>query len=425
MSAARRAADVPATSFTGTLSELADRPLRLAMFSPMPPAPTGIADYTAGLLKVLPGRWEIDVFAEESLRENRWLGRRQRLLPHSQWRRRQRMRPYDLAIYHVGNSEEFHYPIPLVRRQPGLLVLHDAVLHPSRAAHHLRTHDLDGYRDALQHGRADVANDVGHLVVGGFGTPALYWNFPMCEDLVRASRLTVVHGDLLARWLRAQVPDAPIDSVVHWLPVPDPPEELVTRWRLDLGVEGERPLVATFGHIGSAHRIEMILETLADIADDHDFVFVAVGVADSELARLPAARRLGPRVRWTGRVSDLDFGALMCAADMALNLRYPTARASSGAQQQLLQLGTPTVIHDLVHLRGIPDGGVQRVPTGTADEEKASLRSALNVWLTDPAARRRAADEARQWARRTITREAMAASYVAAVGRALAEDPAA
>lgn len=409
----------PAAGLTGALAELADRPLRLAMFSPMPPAPTGIADYTAGLLDVLPERWEIDVFAEEHLREDKWIGRRQRLLRHTQRRRRQRMRPYDLAIYHVGNSETFHYPIPLVRRQPGLLVLHDAVLHPSRAAHHLRAHDLDGYRAALQRGRPDVANDVGHLVVGGFGTPALYWSFPMCEDLVRASRLTVVHGDLLARWLRAQLPDARIDSVVHWLPVPDPPEELVAAWRVDLGVESGRPLVATFGHIGSEHRIELILEALADIADDQDFVFVAVGAADSELAQLPAARRLGQRARWTGYLSDLDFGAVMCAADIAINLRYPTARASSGAQQQLLQLGTPTVIHDLVHLRGIPDGAVQRVPTGTPGEEKAALRSALLEWLSDPAARRRAAAEGRQWAQRTITREAMAASYVAAVGRAL------
>ena len=150
----------PAAGLTGALAELADRPLRLAMFSPMPPAPTGIADYTAGLLDVLPERWEIDVFAEEHLREDKWIGRRQRLLPHTQRRRRQRMRPYDLAIYHVGNSETFHYPIPLVRRQPGLLVLHDAVLHPSRAAHHLRAHDLDGYRAALQRGRPDVASDA-------------------------------------------------------------------------------------------------------------------------------------------------------------------------------------------------------------------------------------------------------------------------
>ncbi len=407
-------------STAGLSGALAERPLRLAMFSPMPPAPTGIADYVAGLLDVLPARWQIDVFAEERLRTGRWVGRRQRVLPHEQWWRRQRMRPYDLAVYHIGNSEAHHYVTPIMQQKPGLLVLHDVVLHPSRAAHHLRSHDLDGYRAALQRGRPDVANEIGHLVVGGFGTPALYWNFPMCEDLVRANLVTVVHGDLLARWLRAQLPEVQIDSVVHWLPVPDPPTDLVATWRADLGANGERPLIGTFGHMGSEHRIAMILDVLADIADDHEFVFVAVGSAESELARLPAARRLGHRMHWTGRVSDLDFGALMRATDIAINLRYPTARASSGAQQQLLQSGTPTVIHDLIHLRGIPADAVQRVPTGTADEEQASLRAALIEWLADPIARRRAAAEAQRWAARTITREAMAASYVAAVGQALA-----
>ncbi len=385
----------------------------------MPPAPTGIADYVAGLLSVLPDVWEIDVFAPERLRAGRWAGRRQRVLPHEQFSRRDAMRPYDLAIYHVGNSEAHHYTTPIAKQHPGLLVLHDAVLHPSRAAHHLRTHDLDGYRAALLDGRPDVASDVGRLVVAGFGTPALYWNFPMCEDLVRASLLTVVHGDLLARYLRAQLPNAQIDSVVHWLPVPEPPADLVASWRADLGADDQRPLVATFGHMGSEHRVAMILDVLAGLANDHEFVFAVVGAADPELVRLPAARRLGRRVQWTGRVGDLDFGALMRATDIAVNLRYPTARASSGTQQQLLQLGKPMVIHDLVHLRAIPDGAVRRVPTGTAADEAGALRAALLELLTDHAARSRASAAARAWAANTITREAMAASYVTAIRRAL------
>ena len=404
------------------LVKLADQPLRLAMFSPMPPAPTGIADYVAGLLDVLPKRWQVDVFAEERLWAHRRVGRRRRVLPHEQWSRRERMNPYDLAIYHVGNNEEFHYPTSVVRRQPGLLVLHDVVLHPSRAAHHLHTHDLDGYRTALRRGRPDVADDIGQLMVGGFGTQALYWSFPMCEDLVRTSLLTVVHGDLLARWLRAQLPEARIASVVHWLPVPDSPEDLVAAWRADLGADNQRPLVGVFGHIGSEHRIAMILDVLADIAADHDFVFAVVGSADPALARLPAARRLGRRVRWVGHVSDLDFGALMSATDVAVNLRYPTARASSGTQQQLLLMGTPIVIHDLVHLRDIPESAVRRIPTGTVEAEEAALRAALVEWLADPAARGLAARAARQWAAQAITPEAMAASYVTAVGRALVSD---
>jgi glycosyltransferase involved in cell wall biosynthesis len=166
----------------------------------------------------------------------------------------------------------------------------------------------------------------------------------------------------------------------------------------------------------------MVLDVLADIADDHDFAFVAVGSADSALARLPAARRLGQRARWTGRVSSGDFEALMRATDIAINLRYPTARASSGTQQHLLRLGTPTVIHDLVHLRDIPEDAVRRVPTGTVEVEKAALRAALVEWLTDSAIRHRAGKAGLQWAAQTISREAMRASYVAAVGRAIAGD---
>ena len=38
---------------------------RLAFFSPLPPAPTGIADYTIDVLQALHGRYEIDVFHEQ------------------------------------------------------------------------------------------------------------------------------------------------------------------------------------------------------------------------------------------------------------------------------------------------------------------------------------------------------------------------
>jgi len=204
------------------------------------------------------------------------------------------------------------------------------------------------------------------------------------------------------------------------LPAPRAPRERVRRWRARLGASDDRPLVASFGHIGSEHRPALILDVIAEIADEHDLVLAVVGEADPALAERPSARRLGRRVRWTGWVDDGDFVALMCATDIAVNLRYPTARASSGSQQQLLQLGVPVVIHDLVHLRDLPEDAVRRVPTGTREGEAAALRAALTGWLTEPGARRAASESAKSWAARAITPGAMARSYVAAIAGALA-----
>ncbi len=63
----------------------------------------------------------------------------------------------------------------------------------------------------------------------------------------------------------------------------------------------------------------------------------------------------------------------MGAVDLAINLRYPPTRASSGVLHQLLQLGVPTLISDVVHWREYPEEAVARIPPGP-DEVEGWLR---------------------------------------------------
>src|SRR6266513_2736490 len=89
---------------------------RLAFVSPVPPAETGIASYSAAVLTALEhegvaGGHEIDVV---------WPVGRDAL---------ERVRRADLAIYHVGNNAMFHRDIyRLAVEQPGVVVLHDLAL---------------------------------------------------------------------------------------------------------------------------------------------------------------------------------------------------------------------------------------------------------------------------------------------------------
>ena len=67
----------------------------------------------------------------------------------------------DLALYHVGNDPEHHWWIvEALRKRPGVVVLHDFVLHHLVAGMTLGRKDSDGYLDAMQReagaGRADA-----------------------------------------------------------------------------------------------------------------------------------------------------------------------------------------------------------------------------------------------------------------------------
>ncbi|MFQ5743668.1 MAG: glycosyltransferase, partial [Acidobacteriota bacterium] len=262
---------------------------------------------------------------------------------------------------------------------------------------------------------------LGHLVSGGLASPALYFRFPLCEDLVRRSLLTGVHGELLAGWLQALVPGAQVCSLVHWQSVPQATEAEVNRWRIKLGADEDTVLIGCFGYIGAARRLDRLIDALATMPSSCRFLLVVVGWVDPAL-QLPEraeSRGIADRIRWPGRVSDSDFGALLRAVDLAVNLRFPPARSSSAVLHQLLQLGVPTVITDLVHWRNYPDDAVARVPPGPDEAETAALQLVLERWLSQPPARERARRAARQWAVTHLGPQQMVNSYLRAVTRAI------
>ena len=80
--------------------------MKVAYYSPMPPERSGIADYSALLLPALRRRLDVDVA------------------------RRGKSARGDVALYHVGNDPESHgWIVEALRREPGVVVLHDFVLH--------------------------------------------------------------------------------------------------------------------------------------------------------------------------------------------------------------------------------------------------------------------------------------------------------
>ena len=81
--------------------------MRVAYYSPLAPSRSGIADYSALLLPALRERVDVVLAAP---------GKR---APEA-----------DVALYHVGNDPDAHgWVVDALRRRPGVVVLHEYVLH--------------------------------------------------------------------------------------------------------------------------------------------------------------------------------------------------------------------------------------------------------------------------------------------------------
>src|SRR5947207_1940050 len=103
---------------------------RIAYASPLTPAPSGISDYSEELLPYLAQYVDITLYVDAGRKpSNPDLTRHLALRPIGKLERDQRRRPYDAILYHMGNSPVHAAIWQAMQRTPGVVVLHEFVLH--------------------------------------------------------------------------------------------------------------------------------------------------------------------------------------------------------------------------------------------------------------------------------------------------------
>ena len=382
--------------------------MRLAFVSPLPPVPTGIADYAADLLEILVGRHEVELFHAQEAVDAARLPAGAPLLPASELVARHRERPYDLAVYQMGNARAHDFVYDVLSRVPGLLVLHDLVLHHARAARFLESEaalawrgdpsnasaraaalpSLEAWREELEYsypGRGERLFEV-HLGTVGDLVPYAY---PLFRIPVEASRAVAVHNAFMAAAIRAEVPGSEVMEVPQPARREPVSPERVRALRSRLGFREDEVVVGSFGLVTPEKRTASLARAVARAAarDPRIRLLLAGPVPDSaRLEALLARTGAAGRAVVTGRVPLGELAAHVEAADVVVHLRYPTARETSAALLRVLAQGRPAVISALEHQADIPVEAVVRVDL--EDEEGATTRAILRL-AGDPEARRR------------------------------------
>ncbi|HET6623401.1 MAG TPA: glycosyltransferase family 4 protein [Gaiellaceae bacterium] len=368
--------------------------MRVAYYSPLPPERTGVADYSALLIPALGRRVDLDV----------------------QRRGRKRAsRAADLCLYHVGNNPDAHaWIVDALRRRPGVVVLHDFVLHHLVAGMTVGRRDGHGYLDAMERDHGVVGRLLAHGVLDKRIPPlweARPEDFPLASFVLEHATGLVVHSRAVASLARAAGYERPIWVIPHpaW-PVPD--------------VEPERPteglVVGCFGVVNASKRIPELLRAFADVRKRHpDATLLLVGPTapgfdlDRRLQRLGLAGEGLARKSW---VDDGRLWALMAGADVCVNLRHPTMGETSGSVIRALSLGKPLVVSDVGWFSELPDGVVLKIPVD--ERETDDLEAALELLLTRDDVRSELGRAGAALARREHDLERVAERYAAALEEA-------
>ncbi len=364
--------------------------MRLAWFSPFPPVRTGIAACSAELVAALETRGhEIDRYPEKAAHD-------------FVWRRRRAEDRYDLAVYQFGNSSHHDYEWAYALSFPGLVVLHDTRLHHARAAFLLRERRADDYRAEFRWNHPDASPDLAELAVAGFDTP-LYYDFPMVRALVESSRLVAVHGERARAELVSQVAPGTEHSARSTerciasirlghgtLVTPEHERHARAAVRARHAIPGEAVVFGCFGGLTPEKRVPQILAAFRAVlphAPTARLLLAGALAAHYDVAADVAAHGLQDRVTLTGYLEgDDEVTDHLSACDVALNLRWPTARETSGPWLRALAAGRATVITDLAHMGDVPsldprtwttrEVGGQRSEVGKDHEEPTSALSA-------------------------------------------------
>lgn len=364
--------------------------MRVAFFSPLPPAKSGIADYSAALLDKLRNSAEVTAFESASGFDPR---------------------RFDIALYQIGNNPFHAFCYEAALKYPGVVVLHEANLHHLIADLTIKRGDWDAYLREVAHDSGEAAARHAADFVRTQKRAPDYEGVPMLRRLLEHSRGAIVHSQCVADAARTAGFNGPIARIPHGAWIPDA-NRMDTRDRLGVG-EAE-PLIGIFGFLKPYKRIAESLRAfrrLVRVRPGAKMILVGEPHPDLRLDSLIESLGLLPHVRVLGFTPIDEFVDYIAACDVVLNLRHPTVGENSGTLMRALGLGKAVIVSDTGSFCEFPDEICLKAPIDTSEEEV--LFEYLNLLTARPELARAMGERARAWVERECSWSSVAVRYAA------------
>jgi len=323
--------------------------MTVGFFSPMPPAPTGVADYSVTLLPLLRSCGAVEIAPEKC----------------------------DVALYHVGNNILHRDIYQRALTHPGVVVLHDAVLQHLM----LGMLDADEYVEEFVYNYGEASRELGRELWeqrARSGADVRYFARPMLKRIATASRAMIVHNPAAAALVREHVPHATVFEIPHLFAQPAlPSAEETMRFRASLGLSPETLLIGTFGHQRETKRLAVVLRALQQSGPNTRLLISGEFVSSTfESAIAPLLQH--PRVIRTGYLPEPELWRYAAATDVCVNLRYPSAAETSGIAIRMMGIGKPVVFTASEALARIPTNSCLRLDVGPDEEH---MLASYITWL--------------------------------------------
>jgi glycosyltransferase involved in cell wall biosynthesis len=310
--------------------------------SPLPPAPTGVADYAAALLEALRAIGKVRVNAPGG----------------------------DVCLYHLGNNQLHAGIYRKALARPGVAVLHDAVLH------HFFLGSLgpEAYIEEFVFNYGEWSRGLAAELWEERPRSAFdqrYFQYAMVRRVAESSRAVIVHNPGAARIVAAHAPGARLIEIPHLFRSPlRVTQAEAIGWRTRQGVAPGAFLFGVFGHLRESKRLLPALRAFGRVrrAKVNAALLVAGRFASSDLARAAEPLLSTSGIVRKGYLPEREFWAAAAAVDACINLRAPAAGETSGVAIKLMGIGKPVLMTDCEENSRFPAAACVRVASGVAEE---------------------------------------------------------
>ena len=348
--------------------------MRVAYFGPFPPLRSGIADYSAELLPYLAQHAEIELFIDTGYRPRAEIAERFPVHDYRRFKKLQKQQGYDLCMYQMGNEVQYHeYVYRMLIQHPGVVVLHEYVLHHFFRELTLARGDKKGFVDEVRYCYGPAGVKLAQQAVNT-GAPLDPWIFPLFERVVDASLGLIVHNEYTRQRVLQSRPLTRIAKVnQHFCldALADGTRDLsLARAALDL--PQDTFIIGSFGFVSAPKRQRVSLQAFARFRREFpDALYVLVGdvLPGSDVAQLVRAMRLEESVIFTGYVDLPTFLRYMAAVDVAVNLRFPTGGETSASAIRLMGMGKPIIVSNVGSFAEYPDDCCVKIDVDECEEE--------------------------------------------------------
>ncbi len=377
--------------------------MRIAVWTPLPPEPSAIADYNAPLLAMMARdpRVELTAIVRDDIAHTD-APSRVSVCRVSDYR----PEDYDLDLYHVGNNPTFHgYMLRAALSRPGVVVLHDPAIvdfvEVMLGGRHRRIFEVEV---AYNLGTTERNEEWVNSAIAAWDRTELL----MSRRLVESSLTTLVHSQWAADHLRERFGVTNVHTVPFAVSIE--PSRTVAR---------QSPTL-TFGVFGSISFHKRVPEVVAAFAEAReqglDAHMIVAGRRDSRDAedrvhRLIDEHDLAQWVHFAVDVDAKEFRALQERCDVLVGLRSPTAGETSASLLECFALAKAAIVSDVPQNAEFSEDYCWRVSVDSKSEGEELVTAMLRA-ASDVDATRRAGREAHAYVAEHCRLEDVAALYI-------------